>query len=124
MLIYNILVKKEEIFDFFDEISINYYNSTSIICMMNKKWVVLLFVLTSVYAVDGEIGIFWPWGEDVLGLFFWLAFWIALIALLYLMLESTKLFGPKEDPLEILKRRYANGEITRKEYSKMKNELR
>ena len=91
--------------------------------MSNKKWLILLLMLTSVCAQEQNVGIFWPWGNNALGFLFWLIFWIALIIVVYLMIKSTKLFETKESPLEILKKRYAAGKISSREFQKRKKEL-
>ncbi|WP_428741336.1 SHOCT domain-containing protein [Tenacibaculum sp.] len=52
--------------------------------------------------------------------------WIPLIVLIVLLvpkLNTTNQFTKKESPLEILKRRYANGEITTEEYEQIKKVL-
>ena len=56
--------------------------------------------------------------------FFWWLFWIILIVWLF----STQRKMPSqqtkdESPLEILKKRFAKGEITKDEYQKIKNTL-
>jgi putative membrane protein len=57
------------------------------------------------------------------GGFIWF-FWILVILAIVLMLKSGDgRSSDKETPLEILKRRYANGEIDDDEYQRKKKEL-
>lgn len=50
---------------------------------------------------------------------------VILIAIRVMMKSSTKQSGSQdESPLEILKRRYAEGEITKGEYDKRKKDLK
>ncbi len=71
------------------------------------------------------------WNTWGFGMFFMFAFWIVLIACLvfavrWAMQHSRE--GPSERggdaPLDILKRRYARGEIDRDEFDRMRRELR
>jgi len=61
------------------------------------------------------------------GMFMWIIFLIVIGLLIYFFVQSqnTKSKTPteSESPLDILKRRYAKGEITSEEYEKMKKEL-
>lgn len=53
-------------------------------------------------------------------------FWIILIAIgagLLLIINKRKSMSGSETPLDILKRRYARGEIDRTQYERMKKEL-
>ena len=66
----------------------------------------------------------WGWGGMSIGLFFLLI--VGLI--IYLVIESARTTKsesiPKEKtPLEILKRRYAMGEINKEEYDRIRNAL-
>ena len=66
----------------------------------------------------------WGWGGMFIGLFFLLI--VGLIV--YLVIESARTTKsepiPKEKaPLEILKRRYAMGEINKEEYDRIRNAL-
>jgi putative membrane protein len=61
------------------------------------------------------------------GMFMWIIFVIVVGLLIYFIVQSQKTNGrtttPHESPLDILKRRYAKGEITSEEYEKMKKDL-
>src|SRR5665647_2373033 len=61
------------------------------------------------------------------GMFMWIIFLIVIGLLIYFFgkAERTKGQTPtqKESPLDILKRRYAKGEIGREEYERMKKDL-
>ena len=56
-------------------------------------------------------------------------FWIAIIIVIVMILKSISGSGsssdekPKEDPFDILKRRYASGEISREEFEQLKKDL-
>ena len=76
----------------------------------------------------------WFWGNHMGG-WWWLwmifsLFFVAGLILLIIVLvrlvqgpEKRYLPPPREDPLEILKRRYAAGEITREQFEQMKKGL-
>ena len=51
--------------------------------------------------------------------------WIAIIGvLIYLIMQATKGRGQAgETPLEILKKRYAKGEITKEEFDRMRKDI-
>ncbi len=61
-------------------------------------------------------------GMGLLVVLFWVAV-IALIVLLVHWLVGRRESGPPESPLEILKRRYARGEIDRETFERMKRDL-
>lgn len=62
------------------------------------------------------------------GIFLWVFIVIVITGLVYLVLQSMKSKGKgvftEDDPLEILKRRYAKGEISQDEFKKMKEDLK
>ena len=65
----------------------------------------------------------WLW--NVLGVLFWIALLVALILLIiWLYKKITKKSSENGSVLEILKKRYAKGEINKREYESMKKELR
>jgi putative membrane protein len=57
------------------------------------------------------------------GWFMWLLPVIVIIIALYLIMRAQKGRTIQETPLEILKKRYAKGEITKEEYDRMKQDL-
>jgi putative membrane protein len=61
------------------------------------------------------------------GMFMWIIFVIVIGLLIYFVVQAQKTKGQtptqNESHLDILKRRYAKGEITREEYERMKKEL-
>lgn len=62
------------------------------------------------------------------GMFMWLIGLIILGVVVYLVVNRTKSIGrpggpESERPEDILKRRYANGEITREEYERLKKDI-
>ncbi|WP_303701350.1 SHOCT domain-containing protein [Flexistipes sinusarabici] len=70
-----------------------------------------------------------PFGGGFINLFIWIVIIGAVIFLLFNIFKSdrsTENFGGKADEtsFEILKRRYASGELSKEEYERMKNELR
>jgi putative membrane protein len=61
------------------------------------------------------------------GMFMWIIFLIVIGLLIYFIFQAQKTKGQmptqNERPLDILKRRYAKGEIAKEEYERMKNDL-
>ncbi|MDO9229215.1 MAG: SHOCT domain-containing protein [Syntrophales bacterium] len=61
------------------------------------------------------------------GMFMWIIFLIVIGLLIYYVVEAQKTKGQtptqNENPLDILRRRYAKGEIAREEYERMKKDL-
>lgn len=71
----------------------------------------------------------WGWGFGILGMLFWLALIVLVVVLVWRLLErGGRNSGPgreggHETALEILKKRYARGEIDRDEFERMKRDL-
>ncbi len=70
------------------------------------------------------------YGMGWFGGLFMIVFWVAVIAGIYLLVRWVVTTSRKGDrangddsPLEILKRRYARGEINKEEFERMKKEL-
>ena len=57
------------------------------------------------------------------GFIFMLLFWGALIWLVVTLVNAAQSGKKEEDPSIILKKRYASGEISKKQYEEMKKEL-
>jgi len=70
---------------------------------------------------------YWPWG----GMFMMIPMFLLVIGAIFLIIymlrkvsDTGQHFHPgKETPLDILKKRYARGEITREEFEEMKRDL-
>jgi putative membrane protein len=72
----------------------------------------------------------WPmmhYGFGYGGMYMWIIFLLVIGLLIYFIVQSQKTKGQtptqKESPLDILKSRYAKGEISKEEYEKMKKDL-
>ncbi len=61
------------------------------------------------------------------GMFMWIFFVIIIALIAYFVIQTirTKTTGqmPQETPMDILKRRYAKGEISKEDYDKMKKDI-
>ncbi|MBP7530156.1 MAG: SHOCT domain-containing protein [Syntrophorhabdaceae bacterium] len=61
------------------------------------------------------------------GMFMWIIFLILIVLLIYFIIQFQKRKGQtptqNESHLDILKKRYARGEITKEEYERMKKDL-
>jgi len=68
------------------------------------------------------------WG----GVFMWILFLIIIVVVVYFVLQGTRARGhdssfgetSKETPIDILKRRYARGEISKEEFEQIKRDLK
>ena len=69
------------------------------------------------------------WGGMWFGWVFWLVFLAAIIWVVVTIVNKNQKSGsnepvpPREDALEILKKRYARGEITKEQFEQMKRDL-
>lgn len=94
----------------------------------------LLFFLASLAACSDDY-FYGPrgggWGHMMYygygGGFMWLLFIVVIGVLIYLVLQYTKTKGGTgmsgETPLDVLKKRYAKGELTKDEFDRMKRDL-
>ena len=64
------------------------------------------------------------------GLFMWIVFVVLIVLAIYFVVQVSKVRGPSpppgppsETPLDILKKRYARGEITKDQFDNMKKDL-
>jgi putative membrane protein len=66
------------------------------------------------------------WGGVMMG-FFAVAFWIVIIIVAYVVIRNISSKGggllSTETPIDILKKRYARGEISKEEFEQMKRDL-
>lgn len=53
----------------------------------------------------------------------WLIFVIVAVIAIYLIVQAQRGGSARETPLEILKKRYAKGEITKEEYDRLRRDL-
>jgi putative membrane protein len=88
--------------------------------------VILLILLLFSVADQGHR---WGWGDRMDfghgGGYMWIILLIIVGVVVYLIIQNTrsKADTDKETPLDILKRRFANGEITKEQYEEMKKKL-
>lgn len=68
----------------------------------------------------GGMGFGWMWIWTIL---FWGLVILGIVFIIQMVTRSTKKYEKEETPLDILKKRYAKGEITREEFEKMRDEL-
>ncbi len=103
---------------------------------MKKFFIFVLLSFTSISASGccpyRPVG---GWGDGYMmhygfgygGMFMWLIFLIVLGVAVYFIIQTSKskeITGPaQETPLDIIKKRYAKGEITKEEFESMKKDL-
>lgn len=103
---------------------------------MKKVFLFVLLLFTAISASGccpyGPTGV---WGNGPMmnygfgygGMFMWLIFLIVLGVAIYFIIQASKskeISGPaQETPLDIIKKRYAKGEITKEEFDRLKNDL-
>lgn len=101
--------------------------------MQMLRFPVLLFLIAGLTActADYPYGPRGGWGHMMYygygGGFMWFLFLVVIGILVYIVIQNIKKKGdteaPGETPLDILKKRYARGEITKEEFDRMKREL-
>ena len=92
----------------------------------------LLFMIafafpSAVYACDGGYSHWWDGGHIMgfgyRGIFPWLILIVLIGVIIYLVVQNNKLKKQGETPLDILKKRYAKGEIKKDEFENIKKGL-
>ncbi len=69
-------------------------------------------------------GLSYGWGVGhMLFAGFRLIFWVAVIICIIYLIRYVRMKGRSDTPLEILRKRYARGEIMKDEYERMRDEL-
>ena len=75
----------------------------------------------------GEWGPMMHYGFGYGGMFMWIIILVVIGLLIYFIVQAQKTKGEtstrNESPLDILKRRYAKGEIAKEEFERMKKDL-
>ena len=92
---------------------------------------VLALLMTGCDGYYGPMGGRWDhmmnYGYGFGGMFMWILFVIIIGVVAYFVIQSvrSKTPGttPQETPLDILKKRYAKGEINKEDYDRMKHDL-
>jgi len=92
----------------------------------------ILFFPASAFADAGDGGCWYEWGHMMGpgfgGMFVWILLLIAAVLIVYSLMRASKggSFGisSHETPLDILKKRYAQGEITKEKFDEMKKDLK
>lgn len=104
-----------------------------------KKWRAIFFsMIINLLISCGGNGCYgrqspWGWGPMMQmhygygEMFMWILFLIVIGFLVFFIIKATKMKGQmprqNESPLDILKKRYARGEITKEDFDRMKKEL-
>ena len=98
--------------------------------LMEKDKSTLVWIFIAVIVVLFFIGSFGMGSYGMMGFgmgfgfIFMLLFWGALILLVITLINASQSGKKDEDPSIILKKRYAKGEINKKQYEEMKKELK
>ncbi|TVR30016.1 MAG: SHOCT domain-containing protein [Spirochaetaceae bacterium] len=78
------------------------------------------------YGSGAQMGA-WGWAAGIAMILFWVLIVIGLVVLIRFLLAKTRNEGsgasPRRDALDILKERYAKGEIDKDEFEQKKNDL-
>jgi len=93
----------------------------------NRNLWILVFAVIALLILFGSFGMggYGMMGFGMgFGMVFMLLFWGALIWLVVTLVNTSHPVRKEEDPMSILKKRYASGEITKKQYEDMKKELK
>ncbi len=61
-------------------------------------------------------------GSGMFGLLIMILFWVAVIYLIYLAIK--RLVEPRDSALDILKKKYVKGQISKKKFEEMKKDLK
>ncbi len=93
----------------------------------NKNVWIWIFVAAALLFLFGSFGMggYGMMGFGMgFGFIFMLLFWGMLIWLAITLINAAQSNKEKDDPSTMLKKRYASGEISKKQYEEMKKELR
>ena len=93
----------------------------------NKNVWILVFIAVALLFLFGSFGMggYGMMGFGMgFGFIFMLFFWGVLIWLIIALINAAQSGKEKDDPSTILKKRYASGDISKKQYEEMKKKLR
>jgi putative membrane protein len=90
-----------------------------------------LFLPVSAFADAGDRECWYGWGRMMGpgfgGMFMWILLLVAVVLIVYSLVRASKGGGfgspPHETPLDVLRKRYAKGEITKEKFDEMKKDL-
>ena len=88
----------------------------------NNTWIWILIAVIIMLFLLGGIGM-GGYGMMGFGLIFMLFFWGLIIWMIVTLINASQSNENESDSLTILKKRYASGKITKKQYEEMKKEL-
>ncbi len=66
----------------------------------------------------------WGYGMGFMMIIFWVLVIFGIVYLIRYLAKGPSHYEPRETPLDILKKRYARGEITKEQYDRMKDDLK
>ena len=90
---------------------------------------IMVFPPACAFADVGDGGCWSGWGRmgpGFGGMFMWILLLVAVGLIAYFLVRASKegnIRGPHETPLDLLKKRYARGEITKERYEEIKQDL-
>ncbi|HOO89224.1 MAG TPA: SHOCT domain-containing protein [Syntrophales bacterium] len=86
----------------------------------------VLLLPVRAFADTGERGCWYGWGHMMGsgfgGIVMWILLLIAVVLIVYALMRTLK-GGAEETPLDVLKKRYAKGEISKEQFDGMKKDL-
>ena len=71
----------------------------------------------------GGYGAPWGWIGSSIMIIFWIAIVVGVVFLVRYLVRRGRTSGGEDSALEILRRRYANGEISKEEYEEKRRDL-
>ena len=63
------------------------------------------------------------WGSGIGMIAFWIIIIVVIVVIVKMLSSKSKETKEKENPIQIINRRYANGELSKEEFDSMKKDL-